>query len=140
MLDKMICKKVIAGFVCMAIIISSVLFSPAQAHACGRMHVAAKDISIYTTACGGTDNVYVKENTTSFTIYVKGSNCAYIGKSGGVTGVAWLGYKTVKGTKYGTYKITIKKTKAPKEIGSVTLANGNKRIKFKLYSAKNLDF
>lgn len=133
-------KKILAGVMCAAMLLGTATTAPMNAKACGRLYTTPQNGQVFATACNGTDSVFVKQNATTFTVYIKGSNCAYIGKSGNVTGVQWLGYKTVKGIKGGAYKVTIKKTKAPKGIGTVTFANGKKRVTLRLNSAATLNF
>lgn len=132
--------KILAALLCMAMLLGAMSFVPMNTKACGRLYTTPQNGQIMTSACGGTDSSYVLQNATTFKVCVRGSNCAYISKSGNVTGITWCGYQTIKGSKYGVYKVTIKKTKAPKIIGTVTFANGNKRVTLKLWSAATLNF
>jgi len=133
-------KKLIAGIMCAVMLLGTATMTPMNAKACGRLYTVTQNSQQLLTACGGTDSAYVIQSATSFYACVKGSNCAYITKSGNVTGITWCGYQNIKGSKYGVYKISFKKTKAPNSIGSVTFANGNKRVTLKLYAAGTLNF
>lgn len=133
-------KRWLVEIMCMALLIGTVAIAPSNAKACGHIHTTKQGGRVYVVACDGTDSVYVLKNSTYFYVYVKGNKCSFINKSGNVKSVSWQGYKTVNGVKGGAYKVTIKKTKPPKYIGSATFGSGKKRVKLNFASAGTLDF
>ena len=79
-------------------------------------------------------DIQVNSGLTTFYIYVKGNDNAYISKSKSIKSVKWCGYKKIKDKNYGKYKITIKKCtkKISCKTGTLTLANGDNTIKLNI--------
>ena len=59
-------NKLLVGVLCMALMMGAFITAPTTAKACGHLYTAKQNSKVYAIACGGTDSLYVLQNTTSF--------------------------------------------------------------------------